>query len=117
MLWNLLQQIQIHGADAAAREARCQADAAGINAAELQRRVEALSLACAAVWELVREHTAVTEDDLLDKIHELDLRDGAADGKMSLVAKTCSRCKRVNHPSREQCIYCGTPLGPSTPFH
>jgi hypothetical protein len=73
----------------------------------LEDRVDKLLLACTALWELLRDRTDLTEDDLLAKVQEVDLRDGQADGKITKTVKKCPACGRTMSPRHRQCLYCG----------
>ena len=42
--------------------------------------MDRLALASQSLWEIVREQTGLTAEDLQKKILEVDLRDGNADG-------------------------------------
>ena len=64
-------------ASSAASEAR----SAGRNVEYLEERVERLSLVCMAMWSLIQDKTDLTEKDLLNRVEQLDLMDGEADGK------------------------------------
>jgi hypothetical protein len=78
--------------------------------AQMNRRIDRLSLACQAMWELLREKADVNEDQLRDKILEVDLRDGATDGKMSPTIQECTHCKSKTNSRRPTCIICGVEL-------
>ena len=74
---------------------------------QLESRVDKLLLVCRSMWELVRDNTSLTEDDLMDKVLELDLRDGVADGKMQQGVQQCAHCGRAMSPRHARCLYCG----------
>jgi hypothetical protein len=74
---------------------------------QLDARVDKLLLVCRSMWELVRDNTSLTEDDLMNKVLELDLRDGVADGKMQQGVQNCSHCGRAMSPRHARCLYCG----------
>ena len=74
---------------------------------QLEARVDKLVLVCRSMWELVRDNTSLTEDDLMTKVLELDLRDGVADGKMNPGVQTCAHCGRTMSPRHARCLYCG----------
>jgi len=74
---------------------------------ELQHQVERLSLLNQALWELVRERLGMSDDDLERLAHEIDLRDGVADGKITATPVRCPSCNRVNSSRHPKCIYCG----------
>jgi hypothetical protein len=112
MLWDLLQQRQIGQARTAATQAENAAGRVGNDVVELQRIVESLALTCQAMWELVREQTSITDEMLLERMQEVDLRDGRRDGKLGSGTSTCPGCSRVNKARREVCVYCGRALPP-----
>jgi hypothetical protein len=77
---------------------------------DLERRTEALTLACQALWEILQEELNLSEAAILKKMEEVDLRDGSLDGRMSADVTACPGCQRSNKASRSQCLYCGEPL-------
>jgi hypothetical protein len=113
-LWNVAQHRQLRSLEHEAATASDTARRAASHALDLQVSVERLALTCRAMWELLSERTSVSEADLIAKAHEIDLRDGEEDGRMT--AKLCPQCSRVNNVRREQCMYCGAGLEPGSPF-
>lgn len=89
---------------------------AGRRAAEtatfpLEARMDQLELACAGMWELLRDKFQLTDAELLAKIEEIDLRDGTRDHKVKRASGECPTCKRrIATKSRIRCIYCGSDL-------
>ena len=74
-------------------------------------------LATVAMWELVREKLQLTDQMLLEKMEEIDLRDGSKDGKLAIAQSErweCPKCQRVNLPRFTLCIDCKNP-GPNRP--
>jgi hypothetical protein len=84
------------------------------DAEQLQAELSRLTLACAALWSLLKEH-GHTDEQLLARMEELDLRDGKLDGRMAPEAITCVACQRKTKPGRRTCLYCGSdlPAGPA----
>jgi hypothetical protein len=76
----------------------------------LERRTDRLALICQALWELMREQTNLTENDLITRMQQIDLRDGIADGRMTPVAVECPSCGRRSNSRRDECVYCGARL-------
>jgi hypothetical protein len=74
---------------------------------DLNERVEHLTLLTQAAWELLSEKCGVTQEMLLAKVKEIDLRDGTLDNRRALKIKTCQACKRVMNPRHAKCLYCG----------
>ena len=113
MFWELYQQSRIREANKAARVASRNASRAANNTQQmahsmrmLEDKIDSLSLTCQALWELLRDRTKLTEDELRAKISEVDLRDGRADGKMTS-SGPCSECGRVLNQRHMRCLYCG----------
>ena len=74
----------------------------------LGEKVDRLTLICRAMWELIRENTNLSEQDLVNKVREVDLLDGQLDGKTRVLPKKCSQCNMMMSPRHRRCIYCGT---------
>jgi hypothetical protein len=110
MLWEAYQQTRIAGAERAAESAESKVDRYARKTDELQRHVERLSLACQAMWELLRECSDLNEEDLENKILEVDGRDGCVDGKIGLQMLDCPACGRKTNSKRNSCIMCGAPI-------
>ena len=72
----------------------------------LRAQVERLSLATAALWTLLRERTDFTDDELVDRVRELDLADGKRDGRMAHTLKECPQCSRKVSSRHPYCLYC-----------
>jgi hypothetical protein len=87
------------------------ADVAGridIAVSEVDRRVEELQISCAAMWEILRDRFGMTDEQLVDKINEIDLRDGQKDGKMQPQNQDCPSCgKHLLIRQRDVCSWCG----------
>jgi hypothetical protein len=116
MLWESYQQPGIAAAERAAENAEAHVERCANTVKELQRQVERLSLACQAMWELLRGCSDLTEEDLEKKILEVDARDGCVDGKIGVQALDCPSCGRKTSSKRDSCIMCGAPVKRPHPF-
>ncbi len=74
----------------------------------LRDDVDRLTLATAAMWSLLKAH-GHSEAELLERMQELDLRDGKLDGKLVKDVQTCGKCGRRSR-GRRNCLYCGHEL-------
>jgi len=97
------------------RETRRDLDRATEDAANLEKRLDRLTLACAAMWSMLKEQ-GHTEEQLLARMQELDLRDGTLDGKIADRAAVCPQCTRKSRADRPTCLYCGATLPPQAAF-
>ncbi|MES2705963.1 MAG: hypothetical protein V4726_05105 [Verrucomicrobiota bacterium] len=77
---------------------------------QLTDRVERLTLASQALWELLREKHGLTETELKERMLEIDGRDGSVDGRMAQEAVDCRSCGRLTVTKRSQCQFCGAPV-------
>jgi hypothetical protein len=107
-IWDVHQQAQIQEAKADAALAKNEASGQVARIRELEYSVQRLALASQAMWEILRTRVGITETELLDKINEIDLRDGRQDGRMSPRVTDCPKCSRKLSTKNARCIYCGT---------
>lgn len=110
MIWEAYQQTKIAGAERAAERAQSKADRYASDIAGIKNHVDRLSLACQAMWELLRDRSDLTEEDIEAKILEVDGRDGRVDGKIATQVCTCHACGRPTNSRRSSCVMCGAPL-------
>jgi len=104
MFWDLNQQMQIEQTrmESIGASSRIEANRLDLEGKikDLHDRIETLTVACQAMWELLSEQTNIGESRLARKIEEVDLRAGAT--------VNCARCGRPNNSRRHQtCLYCG----------
>ncbi len=74
----------------------------------LEDRLERLALICMAMWSLIQSETNLNEDDLLQRVREIDLLDGVPDNKITRQVTRCARCDRPMSSRHTRCIYCGS---------
>lgn len=91
------------------QEARRDARSASRTVEELEERLDRLAMLSAAMWTLIRDRTRLTEDDLVEKLNELDLRDGVEDGRVGRAVLACTQCGRPVSSRSAKCQYCGAP--------
>jgi hypothetical protein len=84
-----------------------QVDQAKRRALEVDHRLSKLSLICMAMWSLLREKTGLTEEELLERVKQIDLLDGKVDGQITPQIARCGQCNRVMNLRHKKCIYCG----------
>ena len=108
--WNLFQSLQIRSNNQNASEANIKSRRNTDDIAMLEEKIDALALACHAMWEILRERHGVTTEQLDIKIKELDLIDGKLDGKLDMSVKNCSDCGRTLNKRHTHCFYCGAAI-------
>ena len=60
-----------------------------------------------ALWEIVRFQCGLTDEDILRKVSEIDLRDGVLDGKNEGTPTICPGCGQRVSTRNPTCPYCG----------
>ena len=100
-----------HGAQSA-KLASSVAGRSGASATEimdLNDRVDRLLLVVDAMWSLL-EDAGYTDEQLVERIEQIDLSDGAADGKRKPEATICVNCEAKVPGGLPACQFCGTPV-------
>jgi len=74
----------------------------------LEARCDRLAMLCEAMWTMMREQLNLTDEQLLDRINQIDLTDGRLDGKVDRAgAIDCYKCGRTVSRRFARCMYCG----------
>ncbi|MBL8889019.1 MAG: hypothetical protein JNL67_03515 [Planctomycetaceae bacterium] len=109
------------GERSAAIGAAADAQRAASQARDAEQRVKALEeslaktlLICESLLEILRERSGLTEDDLYQKLREIDLRDGVLDEKNQTKPTECPSCQRRLSNRHARCLYCGHTFEKST---
>jgi len=77
----------------------------------LRCEVDRLHMIVEALWSFIQELTGYSDNELIQRITEIDLRDGKLDGKSAPKEKStvfCHECNRPLSKNKPVCIYCGT---------
>lgn len=99
---------QIENASQSAGLAQSQANTALTRIEQMQADIERLLMITQALWEIIKEHELVDDEDLMRRIQEIDLRDGTLDGRVAKsVNPQCPHCKRTLIGRHPFCLYCG----------
>ncbi len=116
ILIDLYQQQRIGEAQRKAEAATDAAKRLAWQVEDLQRKTDALTIASQALWDLLRDTTGLTDAMVLQKMEEIDMRDGRKDGKISPRTRTCPQCRRKSNAGRAHCLYCGSDLSKENLF-
>ena len=93
------------------KPAKSTATAGGVDIANLQVEYDRLLLTTAALWEILKEKNGLEDKELLQKIVEIDLRDGSLDGRVPATPpEPCPHCQRPVNKHSVKCMFCGEPL-------
>ncbi len=58
------------------------------------------------LWEFIKEEHGLTDEQLHEKVYEVDMRDGTLDGKHQRKAVECPNCRHMVSPRHPACLYC-----------
>lgn len=109
-IWELFQDSRIERGTATADTAHAINHEASRRIKELEAEVDSLMLMVTAMWELFGKSEGLFLKDLEAKMHEIDLRDGKADGRIRFPTIDCPSCSRTLEGRRKTCVYCGTQI-------
>jgi hypothetical protein len=113
-VWDLYQQGQIDSVTetpgAAKRDGAQNADRVQREVLRLESKIDRLALISQALWELLREKTSLSDQDIETKMTEIDLRDGRKDGRITGTVTICPKCARPAHTRDRVCPYCGAAI-------
>jgi hypothetical protein len=99
-------QAQSSASDAqqSAREAKTETEL-------LRHDVDRLLLITEALWTILKKAHGHSDDELVNLVKEIDMRDGRLDGRAPKAPpQTCPSCSRMNSGKQTRCLYCGQPL-------
>ena len=100
-----------------AAESRVAADNAEVVVTELRWQVNKLTLINMAMFELLQQRFGVTEEELVAKMTEIDMRDGHVDGHAPASGPVaCEACGKTYSKRHNHCLYCGHVNGHSPVF-
>jgi formate-dependent nitrite reductase cytochrome c552 subunit len=85
---------------------------------DLEQRYERMRLVTAALWQLLKAHTGLTDADLKQYIEKVDLADGKLDGKIARKggAMDCPHCTRRILKTAVVCPWCSKRLATGDAF-
>ncbi|MBR4171055.1 MAG: hypothetical protein IKR48_05340 [Kiritimatiellae bacterium] len=84
-------------------------DDASLQVTRLREDLERLYLITQALWQMVKTATGATDEQLQEKIRQIDVEDGRSDGKNTEVTRPidCPVCHRRILSGQTFCLYCG----------
>jgi len=107
LLWDLYQQRRIGELQSDLNRESSKVIDVKSTIQALDDRIDKLFLINLALWSLLKEKTDLKDEDLLERIKEIDLSDGKLDGKVRQPAVECPQCKRKMSVKHQRCLYCG----------
>ena len=110
-LWGSYTQVEANAArvvaEGAKRQSRDTLDQMRTEVQRLESKIDGLALTCQALWEVIRDQTHLTDEEVVTKVADIDLSDGRADGRIGGTPAECKACGRPGHTRQNVCMYCG----------
>lgn len=113
LFWELHQNNQINSASIDATQAKYAANDAANKSHDLEYALHRMLLINRAMWELMRERLNLTEEELMQKVSDIETRESSQSGNEPV---KCAKCGRVTHQRHGRCIYCGATMEKSDVF-
>jgi len=106
--WDFSLSQRVSDASVRAEQGATAAEAARGLVLELESKINKLTLVNHALFDLIAPRLGITESDLIEKMNEIDLRDGNQDGQETAqTSNTCEQCGRTYSRRHNHCLYCG----------
>lgn len=115
-MWDIFQEIRLNDLRAQQGDTKSSLNSTAGDVDDLHRHVRKLALVSQALYELLKESTGITDEDLRRRIELIDKRDGAADGKLDAAPLKCPKCGGAVTAGGLSCKTCGAMAAPRYPF-
>ena len=116
MPWDIYQEIRLNDISARQSDEHIAGRNRELDLRDLERLVRKMALVNQALFELLKDRTGITDEELRLKIHEVDVRDGREDHKVSSAPLHCPKCQGKVTAGALKCKSCGATLAPKYPF-
>lgn len=117
-MWNVVQQVQIRtlrkGQAIADRDAQWKLERHRERSEELEDDLRHLSIVCEAMWSILSERLGVTDEELLQRVMNMDEPSTVATPQPSGVHR-CHSCGAVLPPRSKRCQMCSAQVTPAIP--
>lgn len=109
LIFALFSEMEQQDASSRKQSAKMPAVSRNQGVEKLQRDHERLKLVTAALWQMLKDKTDATDDELRRYVEQVDLMDGRLDGKLRAPRelRDCKGCGRRILNSAAMCLYCG----------
>lgn len=116
IMWDIYQEIRINDLRARQLDAESSVRSTAGDLDDMTRHIRKLALVSQALYELMKERTGITDEELRRKIDAIDMRDGGLDGKIDLAPLKCPKCGMGVSSGALKCKGCGAKVAPKYPF-
>lgn len=117
LFWELGQQRTTPDVGSIIEQAKKKVEDVNGEVRAIRGAVNKLMLINRALWEIIAEEKGLDDKYLMDKVNEIDLRDGTCDGKLVTAIMLCPSCERTLFKGHDKCLYCGSTDTATNPFY
>jgi|GEM_PF-5821749 len=97
-MWDIFQEIRLNDQSARQADSDSTLRRTSLDLDDLARQIRKMALVNQALYELLKERTGISDEDLRRRIREIDVRDGTADGRVAASPLRCPKCQsEVEH--------------------
>lgn len=115
-MWDIFQEIRLNDQSARQTNSDSSLRKTNLDLNDVARQVRKMALVNQALYELLKERTGISDEDLRIRIREIDLRDGTADGKLVASPLRCPKCQSAVTVGALSCPTCGATVAPKYPY-
>lgn len=115
-MWDLFQEIRLNDLRAQQGDTRSSLKGTSGDLNDLVRHVRKLALVNQALYEVLKERTGITDEELRRKIDEIDRRDGVSNHRHDAAPLRCPKCGISVTAGALMCQGCGAKTAPKYPF-
>ena len=115
-MWDIFQEMRLNDHRAMIADNHASLKEASGDLGDLTLLVRKMALVNQALFELLKERTGISDEDLRRKIREVDLRDGSEDGKLNARSLRCPKCGGTVTAGSLSCKTCGATIAPKYPY-
>lgn len=103
------QDKEIKSASSAANKASRKVEDFGVAFNDLSNKIDLLALKCEALWDVIKDNTELSDEQIKIKIDQMYEKHGVVNGKFKKNLKNtlkCSSCGRPVDKKTQKCLYC-----------
>ncbi len=115
-MWDIFQEIRLNDLRARQADSDSSLKRTSWDLDDIARHVRKMAIVNQALYELLKERTGISDEDLRRRIREIDLRDGTADGKLDASPLRCPKCRSALTAGALSCPTCGVTVAPKYPY-
>ena len=115
-MWDIFQELRLNDHRMRQDSIESETDRTRGDLFDLSRQITKMALVNQALYELLKEKSGITDEELRRKIREVDERDGVHDGDLNAAPLRCPKCQSTVTAGALFCMTCGATVAPKYPY-